>query len=311
MQSNTTPADCLRAWARHMGNIRMTTPATREAIIEDYDVPRAEAERIVDEEWAAAEAAAAPAATPNEEAWKARVFRVGDRGELTPEAMAAFYTEAYNTEVSPATLARGMAGGMERQRLATHTVAPVFPVSPDGLAAALAVAGWRLRFNTTCETVECCGPDGHDEWAECSGVRRALMFEEIAKVARRESMGGSAGTLPWRVGHRLEERLLLCVAAKNQTEAAGTLAHEAVLDWAAGRRTGCFTLAEIIERTGILQKFESAARVPKNVQRDAARALKAAGWVNKSVRLPVGCRPRWVGPDGRDKAQTVGKLLKG
>ena len=253
MNTNTSSADRLRGWARHMRAAGMTTSGTRESMIEDYpDLPRGEAERIVDQEWAAPPPAA-PAAPP-------------------PAAPAA-----------AAAAAEAPAGR------------PVLSLTDDGLAEALRLAGWRVRWNPQARHVEA-AREGGEDWTEAAGLTRDIFMNDCSKVAM---MRRGARDEPWRTNSRgLEDRLLAVVAARNVAkDAEGSPVYETVAAWArAQREPRPMTITEVLVETKVLQRYEAAARAPKAIFADAAAALTAAGWARRSVRTPNGPRKLWCPP---------------
>ena len=177
-----------------------------------------------------------------------------------------------------------------------RTARPELEIDDDGMAEALRLAGWEVRWNVTARRVEA---RHGDDWHECTGLVRDQMMTDASKVA---VMRRGWRVEPWRIPSvRLEDRLLAVVAARHQFEGKGTPVYEAVREWACGLRGGAraIRLADALIAAGVLQKFEAAVRAPKSVFADAARALSDLGWEYKSTRLPSGPRNRWVSPGPR------------
>ena len=194
---------------------------------------------------------------------------------------------------------------------------PELEADDDGLAEAVRLAGWAVRWNVTARRVEA---RKGEQWQDCAGLVRHQMMNDCSRVAviRR-----SWKPEPWRIPVRLEDRLLAVVAARTSYEGAGTPVYEAVREWGAALTGGrAITLADALGACGVLHRYESAARAPKSVFADAARALSDLGWEYKSIRTKQGPRKRWAspGPRGalplgsRDRVtdsynQTTGKVL--
>ena len=175
---------------------------------------------------------------------------------------------------------------------------PEVPITPDGLAEVLDRAGWSLAWDTTAHRVVARQGDEGD-WLDADGLTRDQMLEDVAGAAilPRRAVGDAQ---PWRVrGARLEDRLLRVVAARNQIEGEGSTVYQAVREWAGTVQGARMTLSEILAAAKVLQGYESAARAPRSVYRDAAQALEDLGWRKQSVRVEGEPRYRWVAPGER------------
>ena len=180
---------------------------------------------------------------------------------------------------------------------------PELPITDDGLARALELAGWEVRWNVTARHVE--ARTGGGEWQECAGLSRDLLMEACAGVA---VLRRAYKSVPWRINSpRLEDRLLRVVASRNPFEGAGTEVFYTVREWAeslpGGGRT--MTLSAVLIASGVLQKFEAASRAPKSVFADAGKALQDLDWRYQSVRLAEGPRKRWCSPGPRVATQLI------
>ena len=214
-------------------------------------------------------------------------------GILTFRRVREIITEEYEA-VRASTTAR-----IAARSLLAATTCPVLPITADGLAEALRLAGWSVRWNTTARHVEARrGEDG--DWLEASGVHLHQMMDACSRDAKMQR--GANAPEPWRIASsRLEERLLVVVAARSPFEGIGSPVHQTVDDWAGALVGGgrAMTLTEVLRESGVLNRYESAARAPKSVFADAAAALTARGWSFGSVRTPDGPRKRWTSPGPR------------
>ena len=125
------------------------------------------------------------------------------------------------------------------------------------------------------------------------------MMEDCAGVAilTRRAVGDAQ---PWRIrGARLEDRLLRVVAARHKIEGEGSTVYQAVREWAGDKSGVRMTLTDVLTEARCLQRYESAARAPRSVFRDAAQALEDLGWERRSVRVDATPRYRWVAPGER------------
>ena len=93
---------------------------------------------------------------------------------------------------------------------------PELEADDDGLAEAVRLAGWAVRWNVTARRVEARKGEG-GEWQDCAGLVRHQMLNDCSRVAviRR-----SWKPEPWRIPSvRLEDRLLEMASRKGTSVA--------------------------------------------------------------------------------------------
>ena len=97
------------------------------------------------------------------------------------------------------------------------------------------------------------------------------------------------------------------VAARTLVEEPGSLVYQAVRTYLDGRPNGKLTPWQMIEGAEVSHTWESPARVPKHVYRDAIQAARDLGWTGpQSVRVKG--EPRsgyYVGPGGEPARVTL------
>ena len=116
--------------------------------------------------------------------------------------------------------------------------APELPLTRAGLAKALELAGWRVRWNPVARHVEAQRVGGVD-WEEAAGLLRHRMMVDTSEAA---TMRRGAHLEPWRIASaRLEDRLLAVVASHDVADFAdveGSQTYETVLTWATATASG-------------------------------------------------------------------------
>ena len=167
--------------------------------------------------------------------------------------------------------------------------------SAAGLAYGLHKAQWEVSYNSIADCIDC-RPLGAELWTECTGIVRHRMLEDLAfAVKLRPWKPGVLGTEPWRVGPRLEDRLLACVAGQNVRTGDGGPVYDAIARMLAEDfSTEYPNLTAVIAAAQINTPNEPAARTPKWIYRLARMALIQSGWVQQSVRTDAGPRKRWI-----------------
>ena len=174
------------------------------------------------------------------------------------------------------------------------------PFTADVLGRGLEMVEFELSWNMTGRQVEGRSTTEAEadrpDWRSFAGDRDEVM-ESIAM--RFTDQHGR----PWRLGSRLEDRLVKVVAKRNCRTGDGSAVFHAVREWASVAVSGqSCTLGDALEGAECLNRYESAKRVPKSVYADARSALQAEGWEYRSIRvIGAGGSPtyRWVKPGQR------------
>ena len=218
-------------------------------------------------------------------------------GTLSPGMIASLVDDAVAVGVLPRQAkkiiqtAKRAAVKAANERLAAG---PLLEPDDDGLAEAVKLAGWAVRWNTIAGRVEALPPGG-DTWAPAEGSILDDLLHACSKVARVQR--------GWRIepfhipSARLEKRVLGVVARRQPVTGEPDTVQAAVLAWAAGRAGERRSLGEVLKAAGCLNRYESSARAPRHVEVAARSALVALGWTYRAARRG-GKAPAmlWVAP---------------
>ncbi len=182
--------------------------------------------------------------------------------------------------------------------------AAVLRADDDGLATALEQREHAIRWNARSRRVEI-------QPRDCADFRDAsaeVVDDVMADVAKHCYMQRTPTMAPepFLLSHRMERRLLGVVARRNTYDGEGSSVYQAVEEWIAGEKRSGYKVAEplgaIMDASGVLQRFESAARVPAWVAGAVKAALMDHGWSLVSMRKGRGGEPRrlWLSPFGTE-----------
>ena len=177
--------------------------------------------------------------------------------------------------------------------------APVFEHDDDGLAGAIAHVGAAVRWNLRSRQMEI-RRAGEDDYRSASAEVVDDLMAEIAKHCYGKR---TATTMPepYRLGARWEKRLLGVVARHDSYEGDGGGVYNAVVEWSEQQRAAGvgrrLSLSTIMEESGVLHRYESAARVPAFVAGATKNALSDQGWSWRVARVGT-ANPRklWCSP---------------
>ena len=178
-------------------------------------------------------------------------------------------------------------------------------VSSESFAAILPVAGWEISWHVTLERIEIRRridpPDEPEEWRPLTVHETHLMWDDCANSAYLPQVAIHAK--PWRVPGGARDDLLHAAAHANPRDGAPRELSElgqAVYEMADEKPRGCYCLSvtAAVASVGGKNKYEGKHRLPMKEAKEAARGLRAGGFVK--TRKVIGGRRREVWFKGGD-----------
>ena len=216
-------------------------------------------------------------------------------GILEPLAAAGYDVEPTRKLIEDEIQARVRREAGLLTRSVERAEKPELEITDDGLAEALRLAGWELRWNARARRVE--ARHGEDDWQSCDGLQRSLLLNACSKVAvmrRPSSVHGE----PWRIASRnLQQELLEVVAARKRGRRRGDC----------GVRRGGGVGAERVERRRL-----HARRGAHSCRRSPKVRVGGSGASTRVRRREAGADrcglEAQVGPDRRRAREAVERV---
>ena len=146
---------------------------------------------------------------------------------------------------------------------------PVLSSTVEGAREAMRLSKQELRWNDTADSAEYrieggdwlpfTGPEYDDFMVRCSNVAAACK-------------GGRY--FPWHIpGVRMEQRIFNYIARETRVQGEGGNVYDAVADWIMEHPGVKVSLSEVKQGAKVLNRYESGARTPREVDKATKRAL--------------------------------------
>ena len=219
------------------------------------------------------------------------VRHVANQGMLTPSACTLLEDDLIAAGM-PAREARDLlltereaAVARAQARIESRaSVLPELDTDDDGLARALALAGWSLRWNRRGLVVEARRTGSDGPWTRCDGNMLDMVLNDCSKHAvMRRGMYQE----PWRiVSGRQEKRLVVCVAMRRSEDGDTDVLGDAIDAWQQGHQDRRWSWSEVAIQSRVVNKYEAGTRLPRHVEDAIRTTMTAAGWEYKTARRP-------------------------